>query len=188
MQAIHSFCGAGNSRFEWNPPHELLEAASGEPFAVASPWVICGGRVSATFGSQSRASSNGASQCSIELSVNPAKWNQIWSGSCDSGAHVDAEFDDLLQSYQMPNQGVYNYSLLFTLNDGNVKLESLTIVTDVMAHPLSLPRLNLGSNEFKYSDDSSTRDILIEHRCLLRPVSHSSEKKQPMLLDVEFLP
>ena len=201
---------AGNSRFEWKPPHELLETASDEPFAVASPWVICGGRVSATFAGQSRTSSNGASQCSIELSVDPSKWDQVWSGSCDSGAHVDAEFDDLLQSHQMPNQGVYNYSLRFTVSSGDaIKVESLAIVTDVMAHPLSLPRLNLGSNVFKYllrtiymeyvyvefvckylcvfyiyivrsryTDDSSTRDILIEHRCFSPPfVSQPSQRE-----------
>jgi len=118
----------------------------------------------------------------------------------------------------MPNQGVYNYSLRFTVNSGDaIKVESLAIVTDVMAHPLSLPRLNLGSNVFKYllriiymeyvyvefvckylcvfyiyivrsryTDDSSTRDILIEHRCLLHPLCHSHHREKPLFLDELF--
>ena len=35
-------------------------------------------------------------------------------------------------------------------------------VTDVVAHPLSLPRLELGPNTLEYTDESPSRDVLIE--------------------------
>ena len=71
-------------------------------------------------------------------------------------------FDALIQAQQQPNQGVYNYSLRFQLAQG-VTISDLKIITDVMAHPLSLPRLSLGENTFEYTDESDSRDILIEH-------------------------
>jgi hypothetical protein len=153
----------GNSRIEWSPARGLLDTAADRPFDISTPWVICGGRVSARFASNSSRRNDGAHECSIGLSVTPSgKRDRVWSGPCDSG-RVDAELDHLLQLYQRPDQGLYNYSLHFTLA-ADISLEALSIVTDVMAHPLSLPRLNLGENTFKYSDDSTTRDILIEHR------------------------
>ena len=130
-------------------------------FEVSSPWVICGGNVSASFAPHS-------GQCGIDFTVDAANataWQHVWSGSC--GSSTSEMLDKLIQPHQEPNQGVYEYSLRLRLPSG-VKASRLKIVTDVMANPLSLPRLDLGANTFEYTDDSHPaagvdRDILITH-------------------------
>jgi hypothetical protein len=52
-----------------------------------------------------------AASCFIELSIAPSVWKQVWTGPCLGSAN--ASFDALIQTYQMPSQGVYNYTLRF---------------------------------------------------------------------------
>ena len=68
---------------------------------------------------------------------------------------------------QKPSAGVYGYSLRLQLPTG-ASARSLKIITDVLAHPLSLPRLQLGSNTMQYTDDSHppagvNRNLKISH-------------------------
>ena len=53
-----------------------------------------------------------AASCFIELSIAPSVWKQVWTGPCLGGS-ANASFDALIQTYQMPSQGVYNYTLRF---------------------------------------------------------------------------
>ena len=122
----------GNSRFEWTPVDSgSSRSVDSTVFEVSSPWVICGGNVSASFAPPS-------GQCGIDFTVDAANataWQHVWSGSCESG--VSEMLDELIQPHQKPNQGVYNYSLRLRL-PSDVKASRLKIVTDVMANPLSV--------------------------------------------------
>jgi hypothetical protein len=83
-------------------------------FDVASPWVLCGGNVTARFATAERSASPAG--CGIEFSVDLSTWATVWSGPC--AGHVAAVFDAHIQGFQAPELGVYNYSLRLALPAG----------------------------------------------------------------------
>eukprot|EP01052_Picozoa_sp_SAG31_P057893 SAG31_NODE_17387_length_672_cov_1.530541_1_plen_197_part_01 len=102
----------------------------------------------------------------------------MWHGSCDQPGAVGVAFDELIHAQQTPSAGVYGYSLRLQLPMG-ASARGLKITTDVMAHPLSLPRLELGANTMHYSDDSHP-SAGVQRRIQITHTYRSSSAVKPL--------
>ncbi len=118
-------------------------------YGVNIPWAICGGTVRAEFvglGQQDK--------FALEASLDGKRWTRFWEGAGPGPVAATAAMDDALQPRVAPAK--YHYLLGVVLSSGDARhganLKSLQIETDVMAAPLSLPRLRRGDNRLVYSD------------------------------------
>ncbi len=118
-------------------------------YAVDIPWAICGGSVRAEFFGLAK-----QDKFALEVSLDGKKWARVWEGAGPGPVSAKVAIDDVLQPRLAPAK--YHYLLAVVLASGDAKhganLKSLEIETDVMAAPLSLPRLRLGDNRLVYSD------------------------------------
>lgn len=118
-------------------------------YAVDIPWAICGGTVRAEFVGFGK-----RDKFALEVSLDGKKWARVWEGAGPGPVSANVAIDGALQPRVAPAK--YHYLLAVVLASGDAKrganLKSLEIETDVMAAPLSLPRLRRGDNRLVYSD------------------------------------
>lgn len=121
-------------------------------YAMDIPWAICGGELRAEF------TGLGANdQFALDVSLDGKKLTRVWQGAGPGPVRAKVALDEALQPHRAPAK--YHYEVVVTLASADAKhganLKSLEIETDVMAAPLSLPRLRRGENRFVYTDEQS---------------------------------
>ncbi len=171
----------GNSRFEYAPRLAIaaLDAdgarhagwrdlpggglASGPEgarleLAVQVPWLVCGGRVEFELAGDAQGGG-----CMLELRTGDRPWRTVWEAMGPGDLRAVVPLDGALAPRNSsPLEG---YRLRLTTRGSGVELRALRLVTDIMAAPLSLPRLRLGDNQAEYRDDSpGPRRVTITHR------------------------
>jgi putative Ig domain-containing protein len=131
-------------------------------YAIKIPYASCGGTLRAKFvGSESN------DRFSIALSLDGKKWKELWTER-GAGAHAaEVALDAALDIHNKPAK--YAYFVRVGLGSSGSKrganLSSLEIETDVMAAPVSLPRLKLGTNRAVYRDETEgLRRVRITHQ------------------------
>ena len=130
-------------------------------YAFDIPWAICGGTVRAEFvglGERDR--------FAIDFSRDGETMTRIWEGAGKGEVAAEAAIDEALSPRNGPV--AYKYFVVIRLASADeahgANLKSLDFETDVMAAPLSLPRLKRGENVFTYSDQSDVeREVTITH-------------------------
>lgn len=161
----------GNSRFVYEPrlntaalgadavgqvsiaddPAGGLVGRSGEAqvtWAVEVPYIICGGTL------RLRVERGPAA---VALSFDGERWQELWQGE----GEVDIALDEALDVFRKPAK--YRFRLRVKLPPP-ARLTALTIETDVMAAPVSLPRLRCGENRVVYRDESPPeRRVSVTH-------------------------
>ena len=129
--------------------------------SVDIPWVICGATVRAEFVGRSA-----RDHFAMEVSLDGRKWSRVWEGAGPGPLAAQVALDEALQPKLAPAK--YHYLLAVTLASGDAQrganLKSLEIETDVMAAPLSLPRMRRGENRFVYTDQQEgPHEITVTH-------------------------
>ena len=116
------------------------------------PWAICGGTIRAEF-------VGGAAEdrFALDVRLDEKTSTRVWEKS-GAGTHAaEVSIDAALKPRVSPAK--YHYSVVVSLASHDERqgaaLKSLSFETDVMAAPLSLPRLRRGTNRLCYSDQSS---------------------------------
>ncbi len=130
-------------------------------YAFEIPWAVCGGTVRAEFvglGENDR--------FALDFSRDGEKMTRIWEGGGEGVVSAEAPIDEALQPRN--SSVAYKYFVVVSLASADAargaNLKSLSFDTDVMAAPLSLPRLRCGENVFAYSDQSEgAREVTITH-------------------------
>jgi hypothetical protein len=89
----------------------------------------------------------------LDVRLNGKKVTRVWEGAARGTLKASVVIDDALQPRRAPAK--YHYEVIVTVPTGDAKLKSLEIETDVMAAPLSLPRLRRGENKFVYTDQQN---------------------------------
>jgi hypothetical protein len=119
-------------------------------WTMASPYVFVGGR--------------------LELEGTGAKFRASWDGN--AWHDVDRDLDGLF-----PTAGVarYRYYLKCELS-GDARLRHLRILNDLQMAPLTLPGLNVGTNELTYTDETGgPRRVRLTHQWVERSASRPPE-------------
>lgn len=171
----------GNSRFEYSPrlsPAGLAAAGavhagwledgegglrSGPAGAslevdMASPWLACGGAVSLEI-----AGAAPGGRCVLEVRPAGGDWRPVWELAGPGDARANVPLDEALGYRASPPSSGYRVRL--SASGPGVQLRALGLTLDIMAAPLSLPRLRLGENVVEYRDESTgPRDVTITHR------------------------
>lgn len=127
-------------------------------YAVRLPWLVCGGSLALEVdggGPQAR--------CAVELAGNDGAWLPVWEARGPGRLQALVPLDAALSVRQDPPE--FGYLVRLTLAEPGQSLRSLRLVTDFMAAPLSLPRLQLGDNRVAYADDTpGAREITVTQR------------------------
>ncbi len=116
-------------------------------YDLSAPYPACGGAIRADF-------VGAAADAGFQLDVSVAKdaWQTVWKAA-GAGLHrAEVSIDQALQVRRAPAK--YGYQVRVGLAGAASHLAALTIETDVMAWPLSLPRLRLGGNQVVYTDQT----------------------------------
>ena len=117
-------------------------------YAIAIPWVICGGTLRAEFMGLSA-----TDKFALDVVLDEKTSTRVWEGAGPGQVSAKVSIDEALQPHLSPAK--YKYLIVVTLASGDEKrganLKSLQMDTDVMAAPLSLPRLRRGVNTFVYT-------------------------------------
>lgn len=129
-------------------------------YRVSVPYLICGATVTVSFeGAQAD------DRFTVSLSRDGEQWQQLWSAQGDGAHAAEVALDEHLDLYNAP--GEYEYLVRIGLAsgaEGSAKLASLSLDTDVMAAPQSLPRLSLGTNRVVYTDATEgPREVRVIH-------------------------
>ena len=130
-------------------------------YEVRSPYVVCGGRVRATFiGLRPR------DRFAVSLSLDGQTWKKVWSESGKDRVSCDVELDRHLKIGQKPAKYAYFVRVsLGSASTGTAQLADLELETDIMTSPHSLPRLSLGANKVAYTDDTEEpHEVTVTHR------------------------
>ena len=179
----------GNSKFVYQPrltleairkdalaAQEIVEATAADTggklagsspdarldWAIKVPYASCGGTVRANF-----VGIDALDRFSISLSLDGKKWKELWTEQ-GAGYHTaEVALDGALDIHNKPAK--YAYFVRVGLGSSGTKrganLSSLEIETDVMAAPVSLPRLKLGTNRAVYRDETDgPRRVRITHQ------------------------
>ena len=130
-------------------------------YDVDIPWAICGGTVTAEL-----AGLTAADRFSLDVVLKGGKPTRVWEGTGPGDVSATAQIDSALQPHVSPAK--YHYALIVSLVSADAKqgarLKSLRIETDVMAAPLSLPRLRRGGNQLVYDDQTGgPHEVTITH-------------------------
>lgn len=116
-------------------------------WVIKSPYVFVGGRLEADAG----------------------KWSVGFDGKTweEGGPNLDKHF---------PPEGAarYEYKLRCEL-EGGAKLTKLKISNDIQMAPLALPAMVVGTNEFVYTDASTSRKVRITHDWVERSASKAPD-------------
>jgi len=139
--------------------HLVADAADAQvTYPVSIPWLICGG--SATL------AVDGGGQPTrfvAKLSLDGKDWQNVWETTTAGPANAVIALDAALQVKQDPPKRMYQFRV--TLSRAGAKLTSLQLATDILAAPLSLPRLKLGENRAVYTDQTpGAHQVTITHR------------------------
>lgn len=117
-------------------------------YRVSTPYIICGGTVRAAM-----TGANAGDRFAIAMSFDGESWKDLWSAQGVGDHAAEVSLDEALDVQNLPAK--YTYLVRVSLGAGeagSAALRSLSIATDVMAAPQSLPRLRLGENRVVYSD------------------------------------
>lgn len=117
-------------------------------YGVRVPYLICGGTVRARM-----TGAHAADHFAIAMSLDGQTWKELWSAQGVGAHEAEVSLDEALDVHNLPAK--YTYLVRIALGAGaagSATLRSLSIVTDVMAAPQSLPRLRLGENRVVYRD------------------------------------
>jgi hypothetical protein len=131
-------------------------------YEFAIPWAICGGTVRAEF-----VGLGDADRLAIDFSRDGETMTRIWEGGGKGPVSAEAAIDEALDGHNGPV--AYKYFVVISLASADAargaNLKSLDFETDVMAAPLSLPRMRLGENVFAYSDRTEgEHEVTITHK------------------------
>ena len=129
----------GNSKFVYRPRLPARTSKAPLVYEIKVPYAICGGTVRAKLV---------GSGASVGLSLDGKKWDGLWRQQ-DAGP-CEIKLDQALDIHNKPAK--YRYFVRVALDSAT--LSSLEIETDVMAAPVSLPRLQLGTNRVVYRDQT----------------------------------
>ena len=147
----------GNSKFVYTPRLDSGAAAGRLVYPVDTPWVICGGTLRAKF-----AGGDTQDRFALDVSLDGRESTRVWEGVGRGPLKAEVPIDKALQPHRAPAK--YHYEVMVTIPPGGAKLESLEIETDVMAAPLSLPRLRRGENRLVYScGQDGPQEVTITH-------------------------
>ncbi|MFV1967121.1 MAG: putative Ig domain-containing protein [Pirellulaceae bacterium] len=120
-------------------------------YEIRTPYPICDGMVTAKF-VRLRPSDKVTLACSLD----GEKWTPVSDGPEANQSEVQASLKDVLDVLHRPAK--YNYFVRVGLASSDERqgamLCSLSIHTDVLAAPTSLPRLRCGTNSVRYWDES----------------------------------
>lgn len=131
-------------------------------YEIRSPWVICGGTVQAAFGVATE-----QDRVSVALALPGGEPKPVWQARGPGELNVTIALDEALVPHQAPAK--YAYRLVVGLHSApgsaGAAVRGLRFETDVMAAPLSLPRLRLGENRVVYTDlNEGPRRVEVTHR------------------------
>ncbi len=146
-------------------------------YEMAYSYLVAGGSAAATF-----SGNDPAHTFSIDVSIDGGTtWRTVWSGSGTGSVAASVTFDDALDLFSSPPEYAYLLRVRMDANGAETgpALCSLEIHTDVMAAPLSLPRLQLGANHVVYTDENGgDRQVVVTHRW---EENHEASLLQPPL-------
>ncbi|MGD9496789.1 MAG: putative Ig domain-containing protein [Armatimonadota bacterium] len=118
-------------------------------YRIAVPYAICGATVRAEFLGRQQ-----GDRFSVAWSRDGAQFAELWSETGEGAHQAEVALDEHLDLYNAPAE--YEYFVRIGLaspeGEASAALRALTIETDVMAAPQSLPRLRLGTNRVVYTD------------------------------------
>lgn len=172
----------GNSKFVYRPEPTTETPAEGYvDYEIKVPYAACGGTVRAKFG---RGSAD--DKLFIALSLDGKKWKELWTGRGPSEQGAEVGLAEPLDIHNRPAK--YGYFVRIGLGSSGEKkgarLSDLEIETDVLAAPVSLPRLRLGTNRAVYQDETEgDRRVRITHQWresdAVRPLQAIPAPKRP---------
>jgi len=144
---VASTASGGNAKLSGRTPSAQLT------YRMAAPYAACGGTVRAKF--LGRAPKD---KFAVALSLDGKKWKPLWERQ-GAGAHeAKVQLDEALDLHNRPAK--YHYLVRIGLGSAGAKptasLCALEMETDVMAAPMSLPRLRCGPNRVVYTDATKT--------------------------------
>ena len=129
-------------------------------FAIACPYVIVGGRITA----QGRQRGN-ADTLAFDLSFDGKTWQPLTPKVAKGTVTLDAAIDPLLKPTKVPR---YRYwvrvRMRASAQPGDVGLDRIAFASDLQMAHLSLPALELGTNRVAYVDDTKgPRRVKLTH-------------------------
>jgi len=130
-------------------------------YEIKLPYPACGGTVRATF-----VGLEAGDEFSVSLSLDGEKWTPLWANQGAGSHEAEVALDQALDVHNKPAK--YGYFVRVGLGSSGAKhganLCSLEIETDVLAAPVSLPRLTVGANRALYWDETEgERQVRITH-------------------------
>ena len=130
-------------------------AADHVTYEMSAPYPLCGGRVEAVF----RAGDTGPAR--ISVSLDKVEWREAWAQADGADTSVSLAIDEYLDYKSAPPK----YSYFIRVQAPPMDITHLRFESDLMASPLSLPRLRTGANEIVYTDETtSPREVTITHQ------------------------
>lgn len=131
-------------------------------YAINTPYPICGGSVHAVITGQAA-----HDRTDIAVALDGKNWQTAWSRTGAGRADTTIELDKQLDIHTAPAK--YRYYVRVGLASNNThlgsELERLEITTNVLAAPVSLPRLCVGNNSVRYWDETqASHEITVTHR------------------------
>ncbi|MBM4084234.1 MAG: hypothetical protein FJ272_05545 [Planctomycetes bacterium] len=143
-------------------------------YHVQLPYVACGGALAGAF-----ALALPADRVALAVSLNGQDWQEVWAQSGPGAPECRVNLDDVWTPIRhAPIYAYYVKVRLASARLGGARLKSLSMETDVMCAPMSLPRLRLGGNRVEYSDETEgPREVSICYRWqeTKKPVSPATE-------------
>lgn len=130
-------------------------------YPVDIPWAICGGTLRAEFSGL-----DAKDRFAIAVALDGKTGVRVWEGAGPGKVVANVPIDEALRPHVSPAK--YHYAVIVSLASADARhgavLRSLQIETDIMAAPLSLPRLRLGENRLVYTDlTQEPHEITISH-------------------------
>ena len=130
-------------------------------YELQLPYPACGGAVRAEFVGL------GADDAFfLALSLDGKRWKELWTSAGTGPHNAEVAPDEALDVHNKPAK--YRYFVRVGLGSSGAErganLSSLEIETDVLAAPVSLPRLTVGTNRVRYQDETEgERRVEITH-------------------------
>ena len=130
---------------------------------MASPWVFVGGKASASVDLGPRA------QARWLYSTGKDQWHSFNEQETPGDRELTAVLDKIVSQRGKPS---YRFQIRLAL-EGDVKVKDISFDLDVQTSLLSLPELEVGTNQVLYTDSTEgPRQIRITHRWMERSAWH----------------
>jgi len=141
-------------------------------YEIKTPYPICGGTVRAEF-----AGSGAGDKFAVALSLDGKNWKELWTKQGPGEHRAEVILDQALNIHNKPAKYRYFVRIAFSSSraDQRAELGSLKIETDVLAAPASLPRLCVGANRVRYSDETAG-----EHRLRIAHEWKETDAVEPL--------